>query len=327
MMNHGPPLLDASLHDTGTAVFTTAPSSPKDAVDTTSAGDFVVRPRRHDFPRFSGETPLLWVDLCQTYFEMYHVPEHHWVSTATLHLDGHAALWFQSYKRRNRLIAWDAFVQAVVEEFGHDEFDGQMSKRMQLRQTGTAAEYRLVFEECMYHLISVDDSLSAHWIVSQFMFGLRDDIRCAVRLQAPTSITRAAALARIQEEEDEHHRPKARPAVPTKHPTATMLGNSTQRLEWPKKQGADDFNRERQLRDFRRANNLCFKCGDKYSKEHQCKRSGQLLTIEVGEFGEVLSDEVCLALELLSEVTNGTETTAEACCHISMAALAGTTSP
>jgi regulator of replication initiation timing len=77
MTNHGPPLLDTSLHSTGTAVFTTTPSSPKDAVDTTSAGDFVVRPRRHDFPRFSGETPLLWVDLCQTYFEMYHVPEHH----------------------------------------------------------------------------------------------------------------------------------------------------------------------------------------------------------------------------------------------------------
>jgi hypothetical protein len=77
MTNHGPPLLDTSLHSTGTAVFTTTPSSPKDAVDTTSAGDFVVRPRRHDFPRFSGETPLLWVDLCPTYFEMYHVPEHH----------------------------------------------------------------------------------------------------------------------------------------------------------------------------------------------------------------------------------------------------------
>jgi hypothetical protein len=137
----------------------------------------------------------------------------------------------------------------------------------------------------------------------------------------------AAALARIQEEEAEHHRPKARPTAPTKHPTATMSGNSTQRLEWPKKQGAYDFNRERQLRDFRRANNLCFKCGDKYSKEHQCKRSGQLLTIEVGEFGEVLSDEVCPALELLSEVTNGTETAAAACCHISIAALAGTTSP
>lgn len=77
--------------------------------------------------------------------------------------------------------------------------------------------------------------------------------------------------------------------------------------------------RERQLRDFRRANNLCFKCGDKYFKEHQCKRTGQLLTIEIGEFGEVLSDEAVLAIELLQE-TPATENL----CHISLEAMAGT---
>ena len=61
------------------------------------------------------------------------------------------------------------------------------------------------------------------------------------------------------------------------------------------------------------------KCGDKYSKEHQCKRTGQLLTIEVGEFGEVLSDEAVLALELLQETTVPANL-----CHISLEALAGT---
>ncbi|KAK1649502.1 hypothetical protein QYE76_067307 [Lolium multiflorum] len=135
MTNKGPPLIDISPHCTTNAGFATAPSSPKDGPGDAPMGDFVVRPRRHDFPRFSGETPLLWTDICLTYFDMYRVPEHHWVSTATLHLDGHAALWFQSYKRRIRLISWDAFVQALVEEFGQDEFDGQMSKLLHLRHT------------------------------------------------------------------------------------------------------------------------------------------------------------------------------------------------
>jgi len=105
----------------------------------------------------------------------------------------------------------------VVEEFGQDEFDGHMTKLLQLKQTGTVAEYRLAFEECMYHLISLDESLSNRWFVTQFVFGLREDIRLPVRLQSPTSITRAASLARIQEETD-HHRPRTRPAAPTKHP-------------------------------------------------------------------------------------------------------------
>jgi len=96
LANNGPPLLE-SQH--GAKGYVTAPSSPKEAVENTQAGDYIVRPRRHDFPWFTGEKPLLWVDLCLTYFDMYKVPEHHWVSSATLHLDGHAALWFQAYKR------------------------------------------------------------------------------------------------------------------------------------------------------------------------------------------------------------------------------------
>jgi hypothetical protein len=141
-----------------------------------------------------------------------------------------------------------------------------------------------------------------------------------VRLQAPTSIARAASLARIQEEEGDHHRPRAKPLAPTKHPTNGAPPSATQtRTDWPKSRGNDDFNRERQLRDFRRANNLCFKCGDKFSKEHQCKRSGQLLTIEVGEFGEVLSDDAVQALELLQETPVNAS-----CCHLSRDAVAGT---
>jgi hypothetical protein len=72
-----------------------------------------------------------------------------------------------------------------------------MSKLMQLRQTVTASEYRQAFEDCMYHLLAVDASLSPRWFVSQFVFGLQDDICAAVRLQGPTSIARAASLARI----------------------------------------------------------------------------------------------------------------------------------
>jgi hypothetical protein len=86
----------------------------------------------------------------------------------------------------------------------------------------------------------------------------------------------------------------------------------------------DDFGRERQLRDFRRANNLCFRCGDRFSRDHQCKRQGaQLLTIQVGEFGELLTDDVVHALELM----DGPEAVVAQCCMLSAQALTGTESP
>jgi hypothetical protein len=47
-----------------------------------------------------------------------------------------------------------------------------------------------------------------------------------------------------------------------------------------------------------------------------------LLTIEVGEFGEVLSDDVVQPLELLQETI-----VPAACCHISQDALVGTEGP
>lgn len=85
------------------------------------------------------------------------------------------------------------------------------------------------------------------------------------------------------------------------------------------KHGSDDFGRERQLREFRRANGLCFKCGDKYTREHKCNKVGHLLTIEVGDHGELLSDDAIRALELLDE--NSEEDAA--CCQISVHAVAG----
>lgn len=118
------------------AAFHTAPTSPTDREEVR------VRAPRHDFPKFHGEIPLLWIDQCLTYFDMFKIPVNQWVSMASLYLEGNAGLWYQSHKRRHGAVGWGTFVAAVVEEFGQDEYDGQMSKLMQLRQTGTVAEYR-----------------------------------------------------------------------------------------------------------------------------------------------------------------------------------------
>lgn len=76
-----------------------------------------------------------------------------------------------------------------------------MHRFVQLRQTGTLQEYRKQFETSMYHLMSLDPSLSPKFFVSQFLLRLKDELRLGVRLQSPASITRAEVFARIQEEE------------------------------------------------------------------------------------------------------------------------------
>jgi hypothetical protein len=171
----------------------------------------------------------------------------------------------------------------------------------------------------MYHQLAPDPSLSPKFFVTQFVLGPKDELRAVVRIQAPMSITRATIFARIQEEELEAVRPWHRPAPAGRPPPAIA--------SVPRPRAApDDYARERQLRDFRRANNQCFKCGEPYTRVHQCKRQGaQLLTIQVGEFGELLDDEAVHALELLDEPV--AQSTPAACCMLSAHAITGSEAP
>lgn len=148
-----------------------------------------------------------------------------------------------------------------------------MNKLLQLKQTGTVAEYRITFEASMYHLLSFDVTLNSRFFVTQFLLGLKDEIQAAVWLQVPSSVIRAAVLSRIQEEEWEASRTRHRgttvarttSSLPATVPPPAMAIVRTE----AKRHGNEDFWCKRQLRDYRCANGLCFKCGDKYSKEHQ----------------------------------------------------------
>jgi hypothetical protein len=50
----------------------------------------------------------------------------------------------------------------MIDKFGVDEFYVQMSKLQEFHQTGTVAEYRLVFDTSMCHLLSLDATLSTN---------------------------------------------------------------------------------------------------------------------------------------------------------------------
>lgn len=128
------------------------------------------------------------------------------------------------------------------------------------------------FEECMYHLLSLDETLNPRFFVTQFVLGLKDELCTAVRLQAPTSVTHAVALARIQEEELETHHPRphvvgvVRAQIST--PKQAVPQAAAPRQDWVKRSNTDEYRRECQLRDFRRTNGLCFRCIEKYSLEY-----------------------------------------------------------
>ena len=241
------------------------------------------------------------------------------MTTATLYIEGQAAHWLQAFRQTHGGLAWDAFCAAIKEEFGVDEFEMEMHKLLQLRQTGTVSEYRKEFDTHMYHLLALDPSLSNKFFITQFLLGLKDKLRAAVRLQAPNSITRASILARIQEEELNTPRARPRPQPQGRPPPVPARPPAAPR------QQPDDYARERQLKEFRRANGLCFKCGDRYTRDHRCNTQAQLLTIQVGAYGELLTDDTVHALDLLDAPEQ--EVPPPECCTISAHTLDGSEAP
>lgn len=196
-------------------------------------------------------------------------------------------------------MSWPAFRSAVEAEFGLEEFEAQMNQLVQLHHTGSVQEYCQQFETSMYHLWSLDPTLSTQFFISQFLLGLKVELRLGVCLHAPTSITQAAVFARIQEEELEKQRAPRNCIVPVGRPPPSATTSTQTCIVSQPRLGRDDYARERQLKEFRRANGLCFRCGNKYSRNHQCKRTGQILMIEVGDFGEIHSHDTVHALQLL----------------------------
>ncbi|XBI12028.1 hypothetical protein VPH35_138958 [Triticum aestivum] len=201
LANNGPPLLPTrhALSYAGVGQ-TNAFMAGRDA-HTGQREEYTVKPSKHDFPHFDGDAPSLWIDRCITYFDLYRVPPHSWVTTAPLYIDGHAAHWYQAYRQTHRSPSWQEFTAAIITKFAPDEFEMEMHKLLQLRQTGTVAEYRTAFETHMYHLLALDASLNTKLFITQFLLGLCDELRAVVCLQETSSITRAAVLARIIEEE------------------------------------------------------------------------------------------------------------------------------
>jgi hypothetical protein len=125
--------------------------------------------------------------------------------------------------------------------------------------------------------------------------GLKVELRSAVESQVPSTLERAFLIARVQQEVLEDSKARApRPYVRAEAAPA--------RAEVPKqlKLATGDLWKDRQLRDYRRANGLCFKCGDKFDPTHVCgqKPIAALNAMEPVECPVMLSEEVLNMLEM-----------------------------
>ena len=242
------------------------------------------------FPKFDGTDPKIWKDNCESYFDLYKLPEGMWVTAARIHLEGNAAKWYQAYKQNHTFKNWSHFCSVVEEEFGSDDFRSALNDLLELKQQGQVEEYTTQFQSRQYQVNMHNSQYDDIFYTTQYMRGLKDELRGTVEAQMPTTVLKASIIAKIQQGVLERAKAKQ-----TKH-------HYQQRTYQPQRQDikphpqAPSLWRDRQLRDYRKANGLCYSCGEKYVPGHieVCTKRNrpQVNALVLNDLDRELSDEV-----------------------------------
>ena len=267
-------------------------------------------------PTFDGSNPRIWKSKCLDYFELCNIDEAFWATAAALNMDGNAAKWLQVYKKQHGLGDWNTFISAVEKKFGANDYRDAMSELLELKQTDTVEEYARAFENLQFEISMYNDGFDDTFFVSQFVKGLKLDISAGVRAQVPKDVDEAILLAKVQQqvlEKGKHKWSKA--AASTKFQSSTSKGEG--------KTGPQPSTmwKERQTLNYRKANNLCYYCGEKYDPNHAAicaqRPKAQLNALVTNPLDMPLSEEVVAQLELEDSL-------ASEFCQLSLNALAGT---
>ena len=255
-----------------------------------------------DFPSFDGDNPQFWQSRCEKYFDVYGVQPELWVRVATLHFTGNAARWLQLQESHRVSFTWEALCAALRGNFGREQYQVQLRQFRTLRQTGTVHAYMTQFEEIMHQLLAHNSSFDSVFFTTQFLEGLKHEIRMGVLLHQPKDLDSAFSLAALQEElvEALPHREFRRqdvsvvrqqarlllalgspPALPLQHglPAVADDKRGLDAANAPERQARGD-DRVAALRNYRRAHGLCFKCIERWGQGQQCVATVQLHVVE-----------------------------------------------
>jgi hypothetical protein len=144
----------------------------------------------------------------------------------------------------------------------------------------------------VYQLRLYEPSVSETMLVTRFILGLKEELKPAVEIQLPSTVSEASAYAKMQEDILSRQKSIKTTTVRAPFQRADSRLNSIP---------AGDLWKARQLKEYRRANNLCFSCGDKFVPGHMCSKTATtpVLHSMEGSFSgtEVLSDELLDAVE------------------------------
>jgi hypothetical protein len=239
-----------------------------------------------------------------------------------MYFDGSAARWLQSVENKARHVSWENFCKLVHDRFGRDQHENLIRQLFHIKQTGSVADYVEEYAQLVDQLAAYTSTTDPLYYTLRFIDGLREDIKSIVLVQRPPDLDTACVLAALQEEvgdssrrrdfkrSDSSYMSKSTSKNPLPLPAPPARDKQGNSLLAEDRRGADSTRtassletKAATLRSYRRAMGLCYKCNERWSREHKCAPTVQLHAVQ--ELWELfqLEDEGTVRTAVFSIVT------------------------
>ena len=134
-----------------------------------------------------------------------------------------------------------------------------MKELMSLKQLESVEEYKQHFLQLVYTIRLYEPALSDMFLVTCFIMGLKPELRATVELQIPSCVQSAAVFVAVQEG-----------LLQQKSIKSNYTKTSFTKMDSRPALALGELWKAKQLKEYRRANGLCYKCGEKFAPGHAC---------------------------------------------------------
>nr|XP_016449252.1 PREDICTED: uncharacterized protein LOC107774272 [Nicotiana tabacum] len=225
---------------------------------------------RFEFPFFDGVDPCSWLRKGERYFHYNRIldPDEK-LEVAVLHLTGKAEAWFFSYHVSKGVIKWHEFTEEICKRFegaSNSKFNliGEFKK---VEQKGTVDEYLERFEDLKAWVLIRNPTIPEDFFLEFFVEGLKEEIRHTIKMLNPFTLSQAVDKARYQERLIQVQNRKER----SQWGRSNITGYNQTNGVMVKGANSSVGGQGNKLLELRKAQGLCYKCGEKYHVGHQCK--------------------------------------------------------
>jgi hypothetical protein len=188
----------------------------------------------------------------------------------------------ESFLTKSPQAGWQEFVQAVMVRFMRNQHQILLRRLFRISQTDSVEDYVQRFSDLVDQISAYEPNPDSLRNLTRFLDGLKPAVRVLVAIQQPDSLDAAFTMALLYEELGDgsnplnlqstyrvHRQPVLPPPPPL--PPTKWVSRSVEAKKQSEHLRPSSDDRWTSLKAYRKARGLCYVCGERWGRDHQCK--------------------------------------------------------